>query len=208
MPGGISSGAGSVPSSAGTAARAGSALLAQLVTHTRAVTPPVVGQGSGSVQSMLCTCRVSAASLPSLRYNSSSPCFLQEQGQEEQKTHLGAKHYREFGSVQQASGKSIPWHSAALSCAGRETGRFQRTSLTIPESLAEPQVWKLEGTFDHSGCCSCSFGAFFTGRGSTKCQFPPSAAPPETHMLISSTSLALKEHLTPPNLKPKPLKIL
>lgn len=101
-----------------------------------------------------------------------SPCFLQEQGHKEQKTHLGGKHYHvfpvELGSAQQPSGKCIPWpcHSAgSLSCAGRATRRFQCTGLTIPQSPAELQVWKLEGTFNHSSCWFCSSGDSSQGGG-------------------------------------------
>lgn len=80
MPGGISSGAGSVPRSAGIAARAGSAFPAQLVTHTSSDTfrggtgLRVSAEHAVHMQSVSCIPADTTALL--------SPCPLQEWGEE------------------------------------------------------------------------------------------------------------------------------
>lgn len=88
MPGGISSGAGSDPSSAGTAARAGCAVPAQLVTHTSSDTS-CGGRGLRG-QCRACCAHAECQLQPChpCTHTTSSPCFSEEWGQQEQKTHL------------------------------------------------------------------------------------------------------------------------
>lgn len=129
------------------------------------------------MQSMLCTCRVSsAASLPiPAETTALLPAFLRSGDRRNRRRTLESNTTTCFLLSLEVlnsqvgnpfPGTLLPCHSAdSLSHVGTETGRFQCTSLTIPHSPAKLRVWKLEGTFNPSSCCSCSFGASSQGGG-------------------------------------------
>lgn len=145
MPGGISSGAGCVPSSAG---RAGAALPAQLVTHASSDTSRAGTGLRGQCRACCAHAECQLQPCPPCRYNSSLPCSLQERGQEEQKPHLGAKHHHvfpaELGSAQQPSGKPFPGTLlAACHMWGEKLGGFSAQIWQSPS----PQLSSRSGSW-------------------------------------------------------------
>lgn len=155
------------------------------------------------------------------RDNSSSPCVFEEWRQQEQKMHLGVKRYHGV-SCWAWKCLTAKWetHSLALYCPvilltachmwGQKLEGFSAQVWQSPTPQLSSGYGSWRAPLIPAVAVLAPLGLLHR-EGEHKVPVPSSCSStwdPGTHFLNQSSSLALKEHLTHPNLKPSPLQIL